>query len=57
VTPTERERLLDAIAALDARYLDRETAMPADEWQRYLTERAALKARLEGALAAPETSR
>lgn len=57
VVLTERERLLDAIAALDARYLDRETAMPADEWQRYLAERAALKARLEDTLAAPETSR
>jgi len=44
-------RLLDAIAALDARYAGREVEVPPDEWQRYADERAALKARLEHALA------
>ena len=53
----ERERLLDTIAALDARYAGREAeTLPAD-WQRYLTERAALKARLEDTLAASGASR
>jgi hypothetical protein len=44
-------RLLDAIAALDARYLDRERDTPADEWSSYLARRAELKAELERALA------
>jgi hypothetical protein len=43
--------LLDAIAALDARYAGREAETEPDEWQRYQAERAALKARLESALA------
>ena len=47
----EAARLLDAIAVLDARYAGREAEVPADEWQRYTDERAALKARLEHALA------
>lgn len=47
----ETSRLLDAIAVLDARYAGRETEVPPDEWQRYTDERAALKARLEHALA------
>jgi hypothetical protein len=45
-------QLLDAIAALDARYGGREAEVPPDEWQRYAEERSALKARLERALAA-----
>jgi len=49
--PDETARLLDAIAVLDARYAGREADVPADEWQRYTDERAALKARLELALA------
>ncbi|HUR94150.1 MAG TPA: hypothetical protein VMY76_06175 [Gemmatimonadales bacterium] len=52
-----RDALLDAIAALDARYAGREAETPSDEWARYTTERAALKARLEGALAAAGGSR
>lgn len=39
--------LIGAIAALDARYLGREPEVEAAEWQRYLTERAALKGRAE----------
>jgi hypothetical protein len=50
--PDETARLLDAVAALDARYAGREAEVPADEWRRYTDERAALKARLELALAA-----
>lgn len=41
-----RDRMLDAIAALDARYAGREADTPAEEWRRYETERASLKARL-----------
>ena len=44
-------RLLDAIAALDARYAGRESETASEEWAAYETERAALKARLEHALA------
>lgn len=50
--PDEAGHLLDAIAVLDARYAGREAEVPPDEWQRYADERAALKARLEHALAA-----
>jgi hypothetical protein len=53
----QREALLDAIAALDARYAGREAAAAADEWRQYETERAALKARLEEALATAEATR
>jgi hypothetical protein len=51
------DALLEAIAALDARYQGREAHTPADEWSRYETERAELKARLERALASGEASR
>ena len=44
--------LLDAIAALDARYLGREEETPAEAWLSYQTERRRLKAELEAALAA-----
>jgi hypothetical protein len=44
--------LLDEIAALDARYAGHEDDTPPDEWQRYTSEREALKARLERTLAA-----
>jgi hypothetical protein len=44
--------LLDAIAALDARYAGREAETGAEEWRRYAAERARLKAELERALAA-----
>jgi hypothetical protein len=46
------EQMLDAIAALDARYAGREPETAADEWRRYVAERAQLKAELERALAA-----
>jgi hypothetical protein len=49
--------LLDAIAALDIRYLDREHDTPAEEWSAYLAERARIKARLEASLAAERRSR
>ena len=52
--PGDTARLLDAIAGLDARYAGREAEVPPDEWQRYTDERAALKARLEHALAGQE---
>jgi hypothetical protein len=48
--------LIDAIAALDARYAGRESEMPAAEWRRYTEERAQLKARLAASLAARRSS-
>jgi hypothetical protein len=45
-------RLLDVLAALDARYAGREAETAADEWQAYAAERARLKAELERGLAA-----
>ena len=51
-TPPSAERLLDAIAALDARYAGREGETAADEWQAYVAERTRLKAELERGLAA-----
>jgi hypothetical protein len=45
-------KLLDAIAALDARYLGREEETSAADWDSYQTERRRLKAELEAALAA-----
>jgi hypothetical protein len=44
--------LLDALAALDARFAGRRDAVPASEWTGYERERAALKERLRHALAA-----
>ena len=53
VAPPERpDRLLDAIAALDARYAGHKADTLPDEWRRYEAQRAALKARVEAALAA-----
>lgn len=49
---TPADRLLDSIAALDARYAGRESETPAEEWRRYAAERAALKQQVERALAA-----
>ncbi len=43
--------LLDALAALDARYLGREAETSGDEWRAYEAERARLKAALKAALA------
>jgi hypothetical protein len=45
------EPVLDAIAALDARYAGKERETPAEEWQRYQSERARLKAELASSLA------
>jgi hypothetical protein len=49
--------LLDAIAALDARYLGRREETPSSEWNSYLEQRARLKAQLETSLAAERTDR
>ena len=49
--------LLDALAALDARYLGREAETPGHEWRAYEAERARLKTELEAALAGPGASR
>ena len=51
------DRLLDAIAALDARYQGRESDTPTDEWRAYEAERARLKAELRAALAATAPGR
>jgi hypothetical protein len=45
------DRLLDQIVALDARYLGREGETTPDQWTRYQSDRARLKADLEAALA------
>jgi hypothetical protein len=45
------EQILDAIAALDARYAGRESETGDNEWGSYAAERARLKAELERALA------
>jgi hypothetical protein len=49
--------LLDAIAALDARYLGRKEETPPSEWSSYLDQRARLKTTLESSLAADGASR
>jgi hypothetical protein len=46
------ERMLDRIAALDARYLGRESEVGSPEWNRYQEDRARLKAELETMLGA-----
>ena len=45
------DRLLNEIAALDARFEGREAETPAEEWARYLERRAALKTEAAAALA------
>jgi hypothetical protein len=45
------DRILNEIAALDARYEGREAETPAEEWSRYRERRAALKAEAAAALA------
>jgi hypothetical protein len=57
MTRIRPDELLDAIAALDARYLGRENETPAPEWNSYQAERARLKAELESSLAAGGWSR
>ncbi len=47
--------LIESIARLDARYAGRESEVSRDEWARYATERARLRAELAAALAARET--
>jgi hypothetical protein len=54
---TSPEALLDALAALDARYAGREADTAPEEWRRYETERAALKARLQETLATTGATR
>jgi len=49
-----RSELLERLARLDQRYAGREAETPPDEWARYQAERAELKARLAGQLAAKE---
>ena len=49
--------LLEAIAALDARYLGQEVGTAPEEWNAYQAERRRLKTQLEAALAAGETGR
>jgi hypothetical protein len=56
-TPESPGRLLDALAALDARYLGRAAEATPDEWQAYEAERARLKAALESALAGASPNR
>jgi hypothetical protein len=51
-TPASADELLEAVAALDARYLGRETETTAEEWREYQSERARLKALFETSLAA-----
>ena len=46
------EQILDAVAALDARYAGREAETAEEEWRRYAAERARLKTELERTLAA-----
>jgi hypothetical protein len=50
------EELVDAIATLDSRYLNREGEVPAAEWSSYLAERARLKDLLEASLAVGRAS-
>lgn len=46
-----RDRILDEIAALDARYEGKQAGTAPEEWVRYVEHRAALKAELAAALA------
>jgi hypothetical protein len=55
--PRTPDRLLDAVAELDARYVGRQGDVPSEEWDRYQSERALLKAELEAALAGANTDR
>jgi hypothetical protein len=55
--PPAADPVLDAIAALDARYAGRESETPAEEWQRYQAERARLKAELASSLATRSAGR
>jgi hypothetical protein len=51
------DELLDAIAALDSRYLGRQDETPASEWSLYQEQRARLKAELEISLAVETRTR
>jgi hypothetical protein len=46
-----RDRILDELATLDARYEGKQADTPAEEWARYVERRTALKAELAAALA------
>lgn len=50
------EELVQAIAALDAKYVERERETPAAEWSSYQAERGRLKAQLVASLAARRSS-
>jgi hypothetical protein len=50
--PVSPDRLLDRLAALDARFAGREVELPAEAWRLYRVERAHLKEALDDALAA-----
>jgi hypothetical protein len=56
VPPPSQESMLDAIAALDARYAGREGETAPDQWRQYAAERARLKAELDRGLAARDRS-
>ena len=49
--PSDPDALATMIAALDERYEGREAETPPDDWERYRTRRAELKARLQAVLA------
>ena len=51
-TAAHREVVLRRLAQLDASYAGRQGEVPAEEWRRYVEERAGLKAELERELAA-----
>jgi hypothetical protein len=55
--PASPNELLNAVAALDARYLGREPETTAEEWHRYQADRARLKAQLETSLAVERRNR
>jgi hypothetical protein len=54
--PSSPQRLLDALAALDARYSGRESEVAPDEWARYVADRARLRTQLADVLAARRSS-
>jgi hypothetical protein len=53
LSPADRvSRLVEQIASLDATYTGRQSAVAADEWDRYQADRARLRHELDAALAA-----
>ena len=55
-TASSPQRLLDALAALDAQYAGRESEVAPDVWARYVADRARLRAQLADVLAAGRSS-